>query len=56
MLRDLVSFLQFKKREKHPWMSATFSTKNSTPPWVYTESSQQKSTRENVVKFVQSHQ
>ena len=24
-LRDLVPFAQFKKREKHPWRSATFS-------------------------------
>ena len=24
-LRDLVPFVQFKKREKHPWRSATFS-------------------------------
>ena len=24
-LRDLVSFVQFKKREKHPWKSVTFS-------------------------------
>ena len=24
-LRDLVAFAQFKKREKHPWRSATFS-------------------------------
>ena len=24
-LRDLVQFEQFKKREKHPWSSATFS-------------------------------
>ena len=24
VLRDLVSFAQFKKREKHPWRSATF--------------------------------
>ena len=24
-LRDLVSFAQFKKREKHPWRSVTFS-------------------------------
>ena len=24
-LRDLVSFVQFKKREKHPWRSVTFS-------------------------------
>ena len=23
-LHDLVPFLQFKKREKHPWWSATF--------------------------------
>ena len=23
-LRDLVPFLQFKKREKHPWRSANF--------------------------------
>ena len=39
-LRDLVPFLQFKKREKHTWRSATFSkvagnvTKSNTPPWV----------------------
>ena len=24
-LHDLVPFAQFKKREKHPWMSVTFS-------------------------------
>ena len=24
-MRDLVPFAQFKKREKHPWRSATFS-------------------------------
>ena len=24
-LRDLVVFVQFKKREKHPWMSVTFN-------------------------------
>ena len=28
-LRDLVPFVQFKKREKHPWRSA------NTPPWVF---------------------
>ena len=25
VLRDLVPFVQFKKREKHPWRSLTFS-------------------------------
>ena len=25
VLRDLVTFVQFKKREKHPWRSVTFS-------------------------------
>ena len=25
ILRDLVPFVQFKKREKHPWMSVTYS-------------------------------
>ena len=25
VLRDLVSFVQFEKREKHPWRSVTFS-------------------------------
>ena len=25
VLRDLVPFVQFKKREKHPWKSVTFS-------------------------------
>ena len=24
-MRDLVPFVQFKKREKHPWISVTFS-------------------------------
>ena len=24
-LRDMVPFVKFKKREKHPWKSATFS-------------------------------
>ena len=24
-LRDLTPFVQFKKREKHPWRSVTFS-------------------------------
>ena len=32
VLRDLVAFVQFKKREKHPWRSVTFSTKTNTPP------------------------
>ena len=35
-LRDLVSFEQFKNREKHPWRSVNFNlTKISTPPWVF---------------------
>ena len=41
-LRDLVPFAQFKKREKHPWMSITFSkvagfyfTKSNAPLWVF---------------------
>ena len=42
-LRDFLSFEQFKKREKHPWRSVTFSkvgvvcsfTKSNTPPWVF---------------------
>ena len=25
VLHDLIPFVQFKKREKHPWRSATFS-------------------------------
>ena len=25
VLRDLVPFVQFKKREEHPWRSVTFS-------------------------------
>ena len=34
-LRDLVPFLQFKKCEKHPWRSVTFSAKSDTPLWVF---------------------
>ena len=34
-LLDLVAFVQFKKREKHPWRSVNFSTKIHTPPWVF---------------------
>ena len=33
-LHDLVPF-ELKKREKYPWKSVTFSTKNKTPPWVF---------------------
>ena len=38
-LCDLVPFVQFKKREKHPWRSVNFSacnfTKINTPPWEF---------------------
>ena len=41
-LRNLLPFVQFKKREKHPWKNATFSkvsgcnfTTGNTPPWVF---------------------
>ena len=43
-LRDLVPFVQFEKREKHPWRSVNFSkvaawsrsfTKISTARWVF---------------------
>ena len=39
-LRDLVPFVQIKKRKKHPWRSVTFSkvagfTISNTPPWVF---------------------
>ena len=36
-LRDLVPFVQFKKREKDPWRSVTFSKVAgfiNTPLWV----------------------
>ena len=45
MLRDLVTFVRFKKREKHPQKSINFSkvagflacnfTKSNIPPWVF---------------------
>ena len=40
VLRDLVPFVQFKKLEKHPWRSVTFSkacnfTKSNSPLWVF---------------------
>ena len=37
-LGDLVPFVQFKKREKHPWGSVNFSKVaglKDTPPWVF---------------------
>ena len=34
-LRNLVSFAQFRKCEKNPWRSVTFSTKSDTPPLVF---------------------
>ena len=44
-MRNLVPFEWFKKREKHPWRSVTFSkvaaceacnlTKSNTPPWSF---------------------
>ena len=33
-LRDLVPFVQFEKRKKHPWKSVTFITDSSTSSWV----------------------
>ena len=33
VVRDLVSFVQFKECEEHPWRSVTFSNSN-TPRWV----------------------
>ena len=44
VLGDLVTLVQFKKCEKYPWRSVTFSkvallastfTKSKTPPWVF---------------------
>ena len=45
VLSDLVPFVQYKKHEKNPWKSVTFSkvqaflacnfTKSNTPPWVF---------------------
>ena len=32
VLPDLVPFVQFKKREKHPWKSVT---KGNTPSWLF---------------------
>ena len=39
-LHDLVPFIQFQKREKHPWRTVTFIkafnfTKSNTAPWVF---------------------
>ena len=34
-LCNWVPFVQFMKREKHPWRSVTFSTNSNTPPWVF---------------------
>ena len=33
-LHDLVTFVQFKKREKHPWRKVNFNKVN-TPPWLF---------------------
>ena len=35
VLRDLVLFVQFKKREKHPRRSVNFSNFINTPPLVF---------------------
>ena len=32
VFRDLMPLVQFKKCEKHPWMSVNFS---NTPPWGF---------------------
>ena len=34
-LRNLVPFAQFKKREKHPWRSITFSKLTYTYYWMH---------------------
>ena len=31
----MVPFIQYKKRDKHPWKSFNVSTKINTPPWVF---------------------
>ena len=33
-LQNLVPFIQFNKRETHPWRSVTFAKVN-TPPWMF---------------------
>ena len=38
VLGDLVPFVQFKKREKHPWKAVSFSKVagfSNTPKWVF---------------------
>ena len=39
VLRDLESFVQFKKRKKHAWRSVSFSKvvdlKSNTTPWAF---------------------
>ena len=35
VLCNLVPFVQFKKREKHPWKKVTFVTKSNTSPCVF---------------------
>ena len=39
-LRHLVSFMQFKKREKHPWRNVTFSSGPIYCRFVESEKSQ----------------
>ena len=34
-MRDLVLFVQFKKRDKYPWCIVTFSNKSNTPPTMF---------------------
>ena len=34
-LRDLMPFVQFKKREKHPWRSVTFSKVAGYSNFIY---------------------
>ena len=34
-LCNLLPFVQFKKREKHPWRKVCNFTIGSTPPWIF---------------------
>ena len=42
VLHDLVPFVQFKKREKHPWRSATFSKVFRLKAFIFTKNNRAK--------------
>ena len=52
-MRDLVPFVQFKKHEKHPWKSVTFSCRLTLLTYfIFTNGTKSRKTSHSYVCFI----